>query len=78
MEEETEEEILEESDYKKELIEGNEMLTDESINLAMNLIHEQFPRNGGLTDSSTDRYQQFDIMPLENGYIQILHAAFLH
>ena len=78
MEEETEEEILEESDYKKELIEGNEMLTDESINLTMNLIHEHFPHIGSLTDSSIGTYQEFDIMPRENGYIQILHAGFLH
>ena len=36
----------------KKLIEGNGMLTDESINLAMSLIHEQFSYIGGLTDSA--------------------------
>ena len=35
------------SDDEKKLIEENEMLTDESINLAMSLIHEQFPHIGG-------------------------------
>ena len=40
------------SDDEKKLIEANEMLTDESLNLVMGLIHEQFPRIGGLTDSS--------------------------
>ena len=28
------------------------MLIGESVNLAMSMIHEQFPRIGGLTDSS--------------------------
>ena len=63
------------SDDEKKLIEGNEMLTDESINLAMSLIHEQFPHSGGLTDSSIGKCQQFDIAPRENSYIQILHAG---
>ena len=54
------------------------MLTDESINLAMSLIHEQFPHIGGLTDSSIGKCQQFDIVPRENGYIQILHAGSMY
>ena len=66
------------SDDEKELIEGNEMLTDESINLAISLIHEQLPHIGGLTDSSIGKYQQFDIVPRENGYIQILQACSRH
>ena len=57
------------SDNEKKLIEGNEMLTDESINLAMGLIHEQFPHIGGLTDSSIGKCQQYDIVPRGNGYI---------
>ena len=40
------------SDDEKKLIEGNKMLTDESINLAMSLIHEQFSHIGGLIDSA--------------------------
>ena len=51
------------------------MLTDESINLAMSLIHEQFSHVAGLADSSIGKYQQFDTVPRENGYIQILHAG---
>ena len=39
-------------DDENKLIEDNEMLTDESINLAMSLIHEQFSYIGGLTDSA--------------------------
>ena len=63
------------SDDEKKLIEGNEMLTDESINLAMGLIHENFPHIGGLTDSSRGKCQQFANVLRENGYIQILHAS---
>ena len=53
------------------------MLTDESIN-ATGLIHEQFPNIGGLSDSSIDKWPQFDIVPRENGYIQILYAGSVH
>ena len=66
------------SDDEKKLIEGNEMLTDESINLAMSLIHEQFSHIACLTDSTIGKCQQFDIVPRENGYIQILHAGSMH
>ena len=66
------------SDNEKKLIEGNEMLTDESINLAMSLIHEQSSHIAGLTDSSIGKCQQFDIAPREKGYIQILQAGSMH
>ena len=66
------------SDDEKKLIEGNEILSDQSTNLAMGLIHEQFPHIGGLADSSTGKCQQFDIVSRENGYIQILHAGSMH
>ena len=59
---------------EKKLIEGNGMLTDESISFAMSLIHEQISQIAGLIDSSIGKCQQFDIVPCENGYIQILHA----
>ena len=42
------------------------------------MIHEQFPYIGGLTDCSIGKCQQFDIVPRENGYIQILHAGSMH
>ena len=103
VEEETEEEVLEESDDEivitgyaeahgpvkerrtmlfsddeKKLIEGNEILTDESINLGMSLIHEQCSHIAGLTGPSIGKCQQFDIVPRENGYFQILHAGSMH
>ena len=51
------------------------MLIGDSVNLAMSMIHEQFPCIGGLTDSSIGKCQQFDIVHRENGYIQISHAG---
>ena len=51
------------------------MLTDEPIDLAMSLIHEHID---GLTDSSIGKCQQFNIVPRENGYIQILHVGSMH
>ena len=66
------------SDNEKKLIEGSEMLTDESINLTLSLIHEQLPHISGLNDSSIGKCQQFDIVPRENSYIQILHVGSMH
>ena len=37
---------------EKKIIEGNEMLIGDSVNLVISVIHEQFPRIAGLTDSS--------------------------
>ena len=54
------------------------MLIDESINLAMSLIDDQFPHIGGLTDSSIGKCQQFVTVPRENGYHQILHTGYMH
>ena len=38
------------------------MLIDESINLAVCMIHVQFPQIGVLIDSSQGKYQQFGIV----------------
>ena len=64
------------SNDEKKLIEGNKMLTDESINLAMSLIHEQFPPIGCLTDSSIGKCQQFVIVPRENGVHYVFDSLF--
>ena len=53
-------------------------MTDESINLALSLIHGPFTHIGGLNDSSIGKCKQFDIVSLENGNIQILHAGSMH
>ena len=66
------------SDDEKKLIKRNEMLIDKSINLAMSLIHKQFPHIDGLTDSSIGKCRQFDIALHENGNIQILRADSMH
>ena len=54
------------------------MLTDESINLAMNFLHVQFPLFDGLADSSIGKWNEFDIIRNTSSYIQILHAGSLH
>ena len=66
------------SDNEKKLTEGNEMLTNQSINLAMSMILEQFQHIGGLTNSSIGKCQQFNIVPRENGYTQTLGAGSTH
>ena len=66
------------SDHEKSIIIDKEMLSDESINIAMNLIHKQFPDIGGFTDTSIGKNQKFDILPYGSRYIQILHAGSLH
>ena len=53
-------------------------MSDQSTNLAMGLIHEQFLHIGGLADFSTGKCQQFDIVSRENGCIEILHAGSMH
>ena len=54
------------------------MLTDESVYLAMSLIHEQLPYMGDLTDFSIGKCQQFNFVPREILYIQIMHAGSRH
>ena len=44
---------------EKKCIINNEMLTDESINLAMNLLHKQYPQLLGLADSSIGKMSYF-------------------
>ena len=39
------------SDEEKSHISGNHMLTDESINIAQNLLHDQFPNIHGFQDT---------------------------
>ena len=54
------------------------MLTDESINLAQNLLVKQFPGILGLRDTCLGKMDQFEIIPLDKPYIQLLHAGFMH
>ena len=53
----------------------NKVLMDQSINLGISMINEQFPNIIGFTDSFVGKYQQFDIVSRGYGYIQILPAG---
>ena len=55
-----------------------QMLTDESINIAQNILKKQFSKTAGLQDTVTGKTQAFDIMRNEEKYIQILHAGSFH
>ena len=41
------------------------MLTDESINLAQNLLAKQYPGNSGLIDTCLEKMNQFEIYPVD-------------
>ena len=66
------------SEEEKSTIADNHMLTDESINIAQNILHEQFPNLGGLQDTVVGKIQSFDVVSKSTSYIQILHVGSLH
>ena len=66
------------SNRERNTIKNNQMLTDESINIAQNLLRKQFPVYSGFTDTVVGKTHMFDIIPKTEPYIQILHAGSLH
>ena len=54
------------------------MLSDESINLAQNLLKEQFPEISGFQDTVIGKTQSFDIVETDENFIQLLHVGSLH
>ena len=66
------------SEYEKDIIQNGEMLIDESINIAQNLLKEQFPHFAGLYDTLLGKTQEFDVIPSDQPFIQILHVGSLH
>ena len=54
------------------------MLSDESINLAQNLLKEQFPELSGFQDTVIGKTQSFDIVKTDGNFIQLLHVGSLH
>ena len=54
------------------------MLTDETINIAQNILKKQFPKIAELQDTVIGKTQAFDIIKNEEKYIQILHAGSFH
>ena len=54
------------------------MLSDESINLAQNLLKEQFPEISRFQDTVIGKAQSFDIVKTDENFIQLLHVGSLH
>ena len=63
---------------EKETILSKHMLTDESINIAQNLLLSQFPKISGFQDTVIGKTQQFEIIKSDEPFIQNLHAGSLH
>ena len=57
---------------------NKQMLTDESVNIARNILKKQFPKIAGLQDTVIGKTQAFGIIRKEEKYIQILHARSFH
>ena len=57
---------------------GKKMLTNESTNTAQSLLSKQFPKVCGFQDTLIGKLQEFDVIPTEMNYIQILHDSSLH
>ena len=66
------------SSEEKSTILNKQMLTDESINIAQNILKKQFSKNAGLQDTVIGKTQAFDMIRNEEKYIQILHAGSFH
>ena len=54
------------------------MLADESINIVQSLLSKQFPKVCGFHDTVIGKLQEFDVIPTEKNYIQIMHNSSLH
>ena len=54
------------------------MLTDESINLAQNLLAKHFPGISGFMDTCLGKIYQSEIIPVDKRYVQLLYAGPLH
>ena len=66
------------SEQEKESILSQQMLTDESINLAQNLLSQQFPDVDGLMDTVLGKINGFDIVKTSRRFSQILHTGAMH
>ena len=64
------------SDREKGLILNNKMLTDESINIAMQILKRKFPETDALEDTTLGKVHQFSIF--RNKFLQVLHDGGCH
>ena len=60
------------------IILGKQMLTDKSIHNAQNLLLKQSSKICGFQDTVIGKFQEFDVIPTEKNYFQILHDSSLH
>ena len=63
-------------DRERHIISSGAMLTDEGINVAQSILHQQFPWVGGLEDTVLGPDMQFSVAASES--VQILHDGGLH
>ena len=54
------------------------MLTGKSINLAQNLLAKQFPGISGFMDTCLGKMHQYEIIPVNKPYVQLLHAGSMY
>ena len=54
------------------------MVRDESINLDKNLLAKQFPGISGFMDTCLGEMHQFEIISVDEPYVQLLHAGSMH
>ena len=66
------------SEEERETILEGQMISDESINLAQNLLHEQFPGIDGFFDTTLALSNSFEIVKKWKPFIQILHTGSHH
>ena len=58
------------------IIKNGQMLTDNAINIAQNILHEQYPMTGGLEDTVLGPCLNFSVATGE--FVQVLHDGALH
>ena len=66
------------SESERSTILNNMMLTDESINMAQQMLADQFPEFEGFFDTVLGATQSFDIITSDKKFIQVLHTGHLH
>ena len=63
---------------EKSNISNNKMLSDESIDLAQQLLKKQFPIFGGLQDIALSEHDGLDVVKKDKPFIQVLHNGSAH
>ena len=64
--------------YEEKYINNNNMLSDESIDLAQQLLGKQFPDFAGFGDIAVTEKKGFDVINAAKPFTQILHTGSAH